>query len=417
MKFKIIFLVSLLISLVIANAAVEDFAKDGAKKAICKSKEGSAACQAYDALNDPTGKLLNELGPQAMQFFSGVKDPLGTGKSIVMEKLIASLPPEEQSAIQFYNNFHGYLGKINNFFSKDEANKYEADYEDGNAIIKKDGEPYFVVSPGIVIPEDNNKITGGVVTDTKNVKEPIELKTSEDKPKIPFVCSANSCKKIKANGFEVFNLKKDDSIEFEEDPNTGIKKFRIIKGNLELKINGKPMGIIKNGEFRTKKKDKIEYIEYAKFDSVSGGKYTFNYNNLDYNFDVGKNGFVLFDPKNVIKGKFCDNLKCDNLEASSKEMFTLCIGEDSFKNICPKKTNSLGYKIDKEGFEIYNSRGLIDYKIKETKINGKKGSETILAADSKNNHLLNVIKNGNGVDFNHGGRAFVIDDLLSTLKC
>ena len=454
MRFKIIFLVFLLISLVIVNAAVEDFVKDGTKKAICKSEEGSAACQAYGALNDPTGKLLNELGPQAMQFFSGVKDPLGTGRSIVMEKLIASLPPEEQSAIQFYNNFHGYLEKINDFFSKDEANKYEADYEDGNAIIKKDGEPYFVVSPGIVIPEDNNKITGGVVTDTKNVKEPIELKTSEDKPKIPFVCSANSCKKIKANGFEVFNLKKDDSIEFEEDPNTGIKKFRIIKGNLELKINGKPMGIIKNGEFRTKKKDKIEYIEYAKFDSVSGGKYTFNYNNLDYNFDVGKNGFVLFDPKNVIKGKaplkidypkigkkeaysykiegdysiitkngipsyidyskngkFCDNLKCDNLEASSKEMFTLCIGEDSFKNICPKKTNSLGYKIDKEGFEIYNSKGLIDYKVKETNINGKKESETQLAVDNKKKGIsLNIVKSGNGVKFIQSGRGFEIDN-------
>src|SRR3989338_7275760 len=165
MRFKIIFLVFLLISLVIVNAAVEDFVKDGTKKAICKSEEGSAACQAYGALNDPTGKLLNELGPQAMQFFSGVKDPLGTGKSIVMEKLIDSLSPEEQSAIQFYNKFHGYLGKVNDFFSKDEANKYEADYEEGNAVVKKDGEPYFVVPPEYdMLEEKDETATAAVVT-------------------------------------------------------------------------------------------------------------------------------------------------------------------------------------------------------------------------------------------------------------
>lgn len=321
----------------------DEFSKLGKEKALgaaCKSKQGESACQAYNALKDPTGKLLGELGPQAQQLISGIQNPLGAGREAVMNKLMQSLQensPELASAFNFYNTFQKYRGKIDGVFGDEEGKRYEPYYNEQTEEFgaTKDGNPYFVATEGVnIIEAPESKITGAVTDSKIQIKEETKLETTEDKPKISFRCDANICKKVIADGFEVTNLMEGEMIEFSEDPKTGIKSFKVLKGEIDLKIKGKsvgePKGEITNGEFRLKN----DVLEYAKFNSVRDGKYTFDYNKIDYKFDVGKGGEVLFDPTKLQMGgkKLKFNINNKQLEGDFNIQFG-SIGLTNIKDI------------------------------------------------------------------------------------
>ena len=408
----IVFILVIFISSVYA-INTDEFAKAGKEKALgaaCKSKQGESACQAYNALKDPTGKLLGELGPQAQQLISGIQNPLGAGKEAVMNKLMQSLQennPELASAFNFYNAFQKYRGKFDGFFGKEEGNRYEPYYDEQSKEFgaTRDGKPYFVATEGVNINVDeNNEITGAVIT----VKEqPIELKTTEDRPKISFSCDVNVCKKVTANGFEILNLVKGDKIEFSEDPKNGIKNFKVLNGEIDLKINGKPIGEpkgeINNGEFRLKN----DVLEYAKFNSVRDGKYSFNYNKVDYKFDVSKGGEVLFNPTNLkIGGKKLKDFKLDGklLEGD----FEVNFGNKDLKSIRKIFFDKSGKYIDTDKGIVTTSPlkftiCLTSYDSEKTNLNGVSGGacegENYLWFNGGN---LNFIKTAGKIDYGIG---------------
>ena len=95
---------------------------------------------------------------------------------------------------------------------------------------------------------------------------------------------------------------------FKFDPEKIRKDFPYLNRKINGKPIGEPKGEINNGEFRLKN----DVLEYAKFNSVRDGKYSFNYNKVDYKFDISKGGEVLFDPTNLkIGGKKLKDFKLD----------------------------------------------------------------------------------------------------------
>lgn len=437
MRFRIIYLFfilvlfSIFVSADIGDKIVSE-GKDKAMESACKSKQFSEACSAYSALQDPTGKLLSELGPQASMLISGIKDPLRTGKGAAISRIIESMPPETQAAFQFYDKFKGYLSQVKEFSGEDEVEQYKTDYEDDAAIVRKGGEDYFIVPKEYNMLDENTlvgAITGFVIQD-------------DGGPEITFkkITEDTSKKPLQMDGYKILNSKKDTEITLKEYKD-GKKELSIKNGEGNIEIHGKIYAIAP---------DKEGSIEYAEFTSKTKNKYNFNYNSIEYKFDVNAGQRLKFDPKNNIeanvplnikipetdktpaynydikgdykvnikngvpyyvdfkpKGSFCDNLKCDNLKVDSKKEFKLCIGEFSFKEECSKVKNAFGYSIDKD-VSTYHSIGEIDYNVKETRINAKSNSETILAV-GKEASVLNVEKNGDSVNVKHGGRSFIVD--------
>jgi len=379
-KAVLIIIISIILSNLVIAIESDKFGEMGKQKLmekVCSSSEkGSAACQAYSALQDPTGQLLGQLGPQASTFFYGVKDPFGTGKTIVMDRIMSSMPPEVQSAAQFYYTFQGYLVNVNKYFGSDEAKRYEPCYDEDtkSTCINKDGEPYITTTYGITatsrvgIEDTRNEITGAVA------KEPVELE--KGKPSIYFLCdNKDGCKKVTADGFEASNLKEGDKVMFSDNPKTGETEFEILKGDINLIVNGRQLGPVRNGKFRIK--DKV--IEYAKFDSVKGGKYTFKYgNNKEYLFDVNKGGTVIYNPaEQKIGGK---GLKQFNIG-------DMVFDGDFMINFGDKKLSTIkNIKFGENGIFIDKGSNIVATSPKEFNV--------CLSAHDTVNNVLNEIKGG-----------------------
>lgn len=417
--------------------------KDKIMKETCKSKGVGPACEAYSALNDPTGKLLGELGPQASLLISGIKDPLGTGKSAAINKIVETLPPESQAAFQFYDKFKGFLSQTDDILGKEEVDRYTTDYKEGIVTVDKDNAPYFVVDPTAyqIKEEESSGVVAAVIGFVTHDTGP---------PKITFqkITKETSKKPLQMGKYKVLNSKENTEITLKEYKD-GRSELFIKNGEGTIEINGKQYSIGANKAGNRFILNKAGNIEFAEFTSKTKNKYEFDYNNIKYEFDITKGGRLKFDPKNNIKasgplkikipksgttpdynydikgdyniiiknnvpsyidfkpgGSFCDNLKCNNLKVNSNKAFNVCIGKGSTETIC-NKGNSLGFYSD-EGISTYHSKGDIDYRVKETRIKGKSNSETMLAV-GKQGVALNLLNHGNGINFKQVDRIFSID--------
>ena len=277
---------------------------------------------------------LDQVVPGASQAYGFIQNPEGAAlalaKQNAFKELTKDLNPKEQMALNNIQKFQPYIKEA--FETNPDAPKeqqkgtIEID-EDGNTIIKNsNGKTFAKIPPGFEAVESEEGFT---------------LKNKEGEKDAV----------LEIKNYKI-SLDKNTTITFSE--KDGISTINL-EGQGDF-ISEKT--ILEGIEDATIRLNENEEVTFAKFTSVRGGFYEFDYNNQKFVFNTNTGSKVLFDPE---KGKISGEntlLKYKDLKISGDDFEGLLDKEGNFKEMkftngfYQDKINNLEYSSTKD-FSLY----------------------------------------------------------------